>query len=950
MIFWAKLSRDSDAPQTMHPLICHMIDVAMVARALWQDVIPPVQRHRLAADFRLDEGVVGSWIAFWAGLHDIGKASPAFQSRNSSFVGQLEAEGFRCRTQHALVTPHGTMSALVLQRLLSSTRFGLSRDLARRVAAIVGGHHGIFPRSSDLDRISIDASGEGSWDDARVSLVEELATLLAIPSNAAPQYLDNATAMWLAGFVSVADWIGSSTDYFPHHFVGRPWPPQAIDATDYAACARAKTGRALAALGWNAWPHGVEQRSFEALFPHIQQQNSLQQAIVDLAAGARNDEAAQPSLVIIEAPMGEGKTEAAMYLADHFAANNGQLGCYFALPTQATSNQMFERVRQFLAGRYPHDLVNLQLLHGHASLSAEFEKLKQSGACLFQPTDVAHGEDGGGTAGVAAAEWFTYRKRGLLAPFGVGTVDQALMGALQTKHMFVRLFGLAGKTVIIDEVHAYDAYMSTLLERLLEWLAALGTSVILLSATLPRRRREALSIAYDKGRIPAKPSSTESAAIPVAEQYVAYPRVTWSSSVGVTVTHVSTSARSRKTVEVVWIDGSLPAAANAHFALAERLSRALAHGGCAAVICNTVNRAQQMYRALEPYFLGGIGTDNPELDIVHARFPFEEREVREKRIVRRFGKEQQEGDAVTTPQRNPHRPYRAVLIATQVIEQSLDLDFDLLVTDIAPIDLVLQRSGRLHRHAENEPRPAALQRPVLWVCNPVVEDDGVPKFDDGTAAVYDRHILLRSWLELRQHAALAVPDQVELLIEAVYDDSQQPDGVSEAVRRVWAETWKDLKKTKQRHEYQAARVCVPSPSKHDDILEHPSLALEEDQPEIHTSLQALTRLSGPSVAVVLLNPSERDAAQNGSQPLPLHQVERLLHKSLTISHRGLVPVLLEEPVPKRWQRSPLLRHHRALTLDAQGQALLGTYQVHLDPQIGVVITNMKNGNSADAEL
>ncbi len=152
---------------------------------------------------------------------------------------------------------------------------------------------------------------------------------------------------------------------------------------------------------------------------------------------------------------------------------------------------MFSRVHKFLANAYTSEIANLQLLHGHAALSAEFQLMQEHGRGLFLNPNY-HGDSEDAAQDVIAAEWFTHRKRGLLAPFGVGTIDQALMAALQTRHVFVRLFGLSSKTIIIDEAHAYDTYMTTLLERLLEWLAALGSSVVILSATLPRQRRAQL--------------------------------------------------------------------------------------------------------------------------------------------------------------------------------------------------------------------------------------------------------------------------------------------------------------------------------------------------------------------------------------------------------------------------------------------------------------------------
>lgn len=300
---------------------------------------------------------------------------------------------------------------------------------------------------------------------------------------------------------------------------------------------------------------------FTTIFPDLAP-NALQRAASEVARALDF-----PALVLIEAPMGEGKTEAAMYLAEAAAVSLKQPACYFALPTEATSNQMFSRVREFLERTAQRD-VNLQLLHGHASLSAEFELLRSRAPAPI-PSAIDQDEpDEGESAKVFAAEWFTYRKRGLLAPYGVGTIDQALLAVLKTRHFFVRMFGLAGKTVIIDEVHAYDAYMSTLLERLIAWLAALGSPVILLSATLSASKRDALVGAYLRGL-------GKSASLPLPE---AYPRITWASAAGCGSRGISASDRTRRNLAV---------RTSAPEGLAEQLSRLLSKGGCAAVVCNT---------------------------------------------------------------------------------------------------------------------------------------------------------------------------------------------------------------------------------------------------------------------------------------------------------------------------------------------------------------------------
>ncbi len=636
--------------------------------------------------------------------------------------------------------------------------------------------------------------------------------------------------------------------------------------------------------------------------------------------------------------MGEGKTEAALYLADRWGAMQGQRGCYFALPTQATSDQMYGRVLEFLRGRYPADLVNLQLLHGHASLSALFQELLRSGerqramATGLEPKGV-EGEGGydGAVAGVVAAEWFTYRKRGLLAPFGVGTVDQALLAALQTRHVFVRLFGLAHKTVILDEIHAYDAYMTALLERLLEWLGALGSSVVLLSATLPDQRRLSLVDAYARG-----------AGYPVdcGTMAAKYPRITWVSRSGSGARRVEVSPRSTRRLDLEWVDGALPVDGET-FALAGRLKAALKdRGGCVAVICNTVARAQQLYLALKPYFPETADDGQPVLDLLHSRYLYEDRQRREKRTLIRFGKPDGEVEMEDGTVRRVRRPDRAVLVSTQIIEQSLDLDFDLMVTDMAPVDLLLQRSGRLHRH-RREGRPGP-QRPTLWICRPA-EEDGVPVFDPGFAKVYDEHVLLRTWLELRDRTELLVPEDVEPLIEGVYGERSCPTAIPDPLARYWSRTRDGLTDRMAKHESKARFLRILPPTYPvEEMLEDFNRELEEDNPEVSPSLQALTRLSEPTVSIVCLMPGELSELDDGTKP-DRGTAIRLLRRSVSISHRSVVPLLLKEVVPAGWNKEALLRHHRLVMLRPDRVKEVGDYSLCLDEELGVRITRLKPG-------
>ena len=449
-------------------------------------------------------------------------------------------------------------------------------------------------------------------------------------------------------------------------------------------------------------------------------------------AGSRRRSDGPTLIVIVEAPMGEGKTEAALLIFDALAAR-GATGLYFALPTQATSNQIFGRVERFLRSTFPGETHGLHLVHGDAGLSDAYGALKD---LAFKTRSV--GGVAGDDQGPIADAWFARSKRALLAPIAVGTVDQALLGVLGVRHGFLRLHALAGKVVVIDEVHAYDTYTSELLDRLLSWLRALGATVVLLSATLPTARREALVRAF--GATPALPES--------------YPRITVARE-GPASSRSFATRRDHLPVSIVWQDrATLPA----------RLAEALAGGGCAVWIVNTVRRAQRTYLDLCKLRDRGLLPPGITVDLLHARFPFDARAVRERRAEESFGPGEE------------NRPRAAILIGTQVLEQSLDLDFDLMVTEIAPVDLVLQRAGRLHRHKRKRARPSAVKQPALWIMIPEGDERPEGPVFGSSAYVYSEAILLRSWIALRECTEVTLPTDIEPLIEAVYGGRPAPGG------------------------------------------------------------------------------------------------------------------------------------------------------------------------------
>lgn len=886
-LLWGKKTPSPD--EFSHPLLFHMIDVAFVMQSLWEHSLQPGIKQRLADEMGLSAKNTIACLSFWAGLHDIGKASPVFQRKSETAMRELKKLGFIFDI-HAPDAPHGCITTKLIRSM--SDRFNASKDFIDAMSTALGGHHGTFPTSTEISGISYRTVGDEQWANAQKDLAETLEGIISQGSPLPPGKLpSNWFFIIFAALTSVADWIGSNDTYFPYQ-------SNMVSPEAYAGESRTRAQNALKNLGWINPQPTTASTNFHHLFPEINSLRPLQEAAISLPGLNQ-----QPSMVLIEAPMGEGKTEAALYLAHHWLAEYSKEGYYVALPTQATSNQMFDRVKSVLRRQYPHTWLNFQLIHGASRLHERFQQLRVASV----------GDEN--ADGIVAAEWFLNKKRSLLAPFGVGTIDQSLLSVLQTRHFFVRLLGLCNKTVIIDEVHAYDTYMSTLLERMLRWLAALGSPVILLSATLPAERRQALFSAYNGGKELSLPEQP-------------YPRITWLAN-----GNVSCNAFATSRPYILHLQRTDDAIANVVKIVRETIS----DGGYVAVICNTVGRAQETYNALsESGFL-----NEKELQLLHSRYPYAQREELEGGALKTFGK-------------NGERNGKAVLVSTQIIEQSLDIDFDLMITDLAPADLVIQRAGRLHRHQHHK-RPSSMAQPVLWLRMPEIGSDGMPDFKEA-GYVYDKYVLLRSYLSLRACDTIVIPQDIEYIVEETYSGS--PPSWPSIEMEQFAEKLKEETNDQQSlNESKAKSNLVASPDaggRPSEYLQRFNKKLEEDDPGLHDSLQALTRLTGPSVRVVCLHACGEGYLLNPEEPgswididnLPQEEdVKNLLRQSLTITQKGLLHEIIRSDdcgTPSQWEKVAALRHHRLLVFQNR-RCHVGAYLLTLDSKLGLLADKNEGG-------
>jgi CRISPR-associated endonuclease/helicase Cas3 len=520
--------------------------------------------------------------------------------------------------------------------------------------------------------------GGAPWQAQRHALIEELKRRLGVDW---PHPASVAQARLLAGLTSVADWIGSGRFFEDPEL---PWQPRVAQALDDAGFV---PPRYRADLSF------AEVFGFEA--------RAAQTQLIEAVTA--------PGVYVLEAPMGIGKTEAALYAAYRLLQRGQACGIYFALPTQLTSNKIFERFNRFLDRVLAEDCPQRALLL-HAK------------AWLVETEMGEEGRPGGA--------WFHHKKRGLLAPFAVGTIDQALMAAMHVKHGFVRAFGLAGKVVVLDEVHTYDAYTSTLLDALVKLLRELHCTVIILSATLNHVRRSSL--------------------LGESLQASAYPLIT-------------AAGEGRATHEVpVEPGGSTRVAVHLErderAAVQEALDR-VASGQQVLWIENTVKDAQQRYLDL-----ASRATElDAECGLLHSRFTMRDRQRIEDRWVNLFGE----------AGRGHRHECGRILVGTQVLEQSLDIDADFLVARFAPTDMLLQRMGRLWRHAAT-PRPEGA-RCEAWLLAPAL-DAAIesPQAAFGASAyVYSPYVLCRSLEVWLTRDAVSLPYDIRGLIEATYVDREE---------------------------------------------------------------------------------------------------------------------------------------------------------------------------------
>ena len=721
---WAK-KQDINGNFEWSPLYIHLHDTQKVSILLWEHWFSDSQKNIVINSIHNgDENIAKKLIKFIGACHDLGKATPAFQIKKSFansddldviLKENLEQAGFLGITNTHLPSINKSHHSLASEYLLY--KYGVKED----IGAVVGAHHGkpvdTFTTIKNQSAYESNYYQEEKnanpiykkWECVQKDILEWALNSSGFDNISDIPEINQVGQVILAGLLIMADWIASNTKYFPLFSI--------YEKIECNLDQRAVEGFTnwFKTEVWQADYIFDIKENFKKRFDFYP--NKHQERFIETILDT-ND----PGIFIFEAPMGMGKTEAALYGVELLAQKKGASGLFFALPTQATTNGIFPRVEKWLTDIVDDfdENLGLRLVHGKAYLNEDFQRLAKN---IDQ--DASFNDH----PSVVVNEWFSGRKSAILDDFIVGTVDQFLLLSLKQKHLFLRHLGFSKKAVVIDEVHAYDAYMSQYLYQALRWMGVYNVPVIILSATLPAKKREELIKEYliGKGIKTRKQKHDRQIAA------FTYPLITYND--GSVIKYEDKFGKtSKKKIEVIRKEEDN---------LIKLISSLYKQGGNIGIIVNTVKKAQDLAKVVEENF------GNNSFELIHSRFIDTHRIKKEEELLKQIGK-------------NASRPDKKIYIGTQVIEQSLDIDFDIMITELAPIDLILQRIGRLQRH--DLKRNDYYKNPTLYV----IGTSEKLEFDEGSSFVYSSYLLARSQYFLPNE--ITIPDDLSKLVQKVYSD------------------------------------------------------------------------------------------------------------------------------------------------------------------------------------
>lgn len=899
---WAKKNVENNKEKWL-PLLTHLTDTMLVIDYLYNNWLDQAQRNIIETEISHQQAT--QLIKFIGFFHDFGKATPAFQTKSSyqhnqnldsHLLNQLIHQGlsnlnqFDKDTQLRLKSPH----ALAGESLL------INAGLNESIGAIFGGHHGIPARKffnakdqiidyySNYYQIDINQNPKiiNNWKSIYQGLTNYGLKQTGYQSLSNVPTVTQTQAVILEGLLIMADWLASS-EYLNNNPKSPLFPLIDLNQNFDDINELKRFDNAIQAWHvndqWKPQPINNIDKLFKDRWGFIP--NSTQSKMLNQIKKIKD-----PGLIIIESGCGTGKTEIALAGTEILANKTSHNQLSISLPTQATSNAMYDRVENWLESiaKDDHDQLALKLIHGKAKLNQHQQSLPKASNINNQ-------------SGVVVNQWFD-GKKSILTEFTVSTIDQLLTMSLKQRHIFLKHLALSGKIVIIDEIHAYDTYMDSYLTKTLRWLGAYHVPVIALSATLPTEKRQEFLKTYARGKYHQRPKKCSQ---PQDNQY---PLISWTDGPQINqFSDFSKTSNQRVKINRLNDDNEL---------LIKTIQEKLQNGGIAGIIVNTVKKAQELATLLK---------DQPTL-ILHSAFIATDRAKIEQKIQQKIGKKAK-------------RPQKLIIIGTQVLSQSLDIDFDVLFTDLAPMDSLIQRIGRLHRHKIS--RPTKLKNPEVYLLGA----NQFGHYNPASEAIYQRYYLFKTDYFLPD--TINLPADTANLVQNVYSpktDDQIPD-INDA---------KDAKNTLINVEKQKAKAYQIDAPKKNDTLHGWLDALYHDSDTNETLAQAAVRDIKPTIEVILLKQTntgeiETVTTQQNIKNLTDQQISEetiRLPNNATPNLKKVVDKLAnqtKELFPS-WQQSSWLKYNYAIVLNKNNQANIpGTNQIiQYNSQIGLTHWQIKN--------
>lgn len=820
---WGKKAK-VDQQYLWLPLMAHLIDTKNVIGYLYANYLSDSQRKIIDLDLSI--------IEFLGYIHDLGKISPAFQNE-----GQDKKDLFDKVAALAKVDletgkqahPEQSRHTIIGEYFLMQTG-----KINFYFSSLIGAHHGTTISKLDLRQQQIYQNNYGLapiWQKMRQEAFNYNYNQL---NRADKEILQCKKLSWqqdllITGLIIMADWLASDTNLFP-------LIPISKDFTELDFKKRFQKGIAL----WNKnnkWhPQTINDLNqyFKDHFGFTPRKT--QKEMLDTLFKVK-----QPGLTIIEAPMGSGKTETSLTLAEDFANKAHKSGLYYALPTQATSNAMLPRLANWL--NHEKGTHNIVLMHGKAQFNQEYQKLKNPQLKVFVDS------------------WYD-RKKSILSQFAIGTIDQLLALGLQRKHLALRHLGFSNKVVIIDEIHATDIYMDSYLVKALKWLSAYHVPVIALSATLPLAKRQMLINAYTRQNIKLPKTN-------------AYPLLTYTDDLAIkSQAHFSKLPTKSVTIRKVADDSSA--------GMAKQAERLVKDGGVCGIVVNSINRAQTIAKEIKI----------PHL-VLHSAFLPSDRAGIENKLLQLIDK-------------NGRRPDRFIVIGTQVLEMSLDIDFDVLITDVAPMDSLLQRVGRLQRHQIK--RPVSFNQAICYISG--LNNNEVARL---AQTIYTPYLIKQTIRNLLDKIIL--PEDISKLVQKTYQDAydsktgDDPDKIS-------------FDKMIQKKQADAESFQIDDPTAEVKAFNRlfPNMFFDSDN-----QMQCVVRDIGFRIEAILL-----------------HQDGSLLNGQTQYKHNDLLNQTVYLPA-KLNRFNKILpdfdrkRELKLLKLDSNNSCQLDNYQIHYSNDLGLEV-------------